>query len=287
MTLGTLKFRLTKSFPGVDADLIEGWIADRYAEILAVLPWSRQQAQAVLQTTAPYETGTVAVTNASASVTLTTGVWTADMSGRAFRVGTEDAFYELTFVTSTTGTLDRAYEGSTNTAATYSITQAVYALPSDCRLLDADAFSSFELGPLTRFSRAELNQSQPWRSEIGTPTIFSPYMDDASTPPRMQVELYPIPDAVMSLPFSYTAEGDALTATATIVKAWIQPAALLEGVTAKIKRHLKDYAGAREHDTQAAAALALMLRAEAHGSPNMRMTLDSFYTSYRAARGNR
>ena len=40
-TFGELRFRLSKLVPGVDLDLLDGWIMDRYQEILDVLPWSR------------------------------------------------------------------------------------------------------------------------------------------------------------------------------------------------------------------------------------------------------
>jgi hypothetical protein len=266
---------------------MEGWIADRYAEILGVLPWSRTHVQAILRTTAPYDTGTVAVTEGSASVTLAGGTWTSGMSGRAFRVGTRNEFYEFTYASASTGTLDRVYEGPDDAAADYTVFQNVYPLPSDCRLLEDDAFATFELGPLQRFSRTELNASQPVRSTYGTPEIWASYMEDGSTPPRMQVELYPIPDAAIGIPFTYVAEGTALTTTSQILQVWIQPAALLEGVTAKIKRHLKDYLGANEHDKQAGAALALMVGAEAQGMDKARMQLDPYYTSHRSRRANR
>jgi len=287
MTYGGLKFRLTKAFPGVDADLIEGWISDRYGEILGVLPWSRTAVQSILLTTAPYATGTVAVTLGSASVTLTSGTWVTGMTGRAFRVGTQNEFYEFTYASSTTGTLDRVYEETTDAAAAYKIFQSVYPMPTNCRMLEDDAFSTFELGPLERFSRSQLNASQPYRSEYGTPLAWSLYMEDGTTPPRMQVELYPIPDAAIGIPFTYTAEGTALSTSSQIIQVWMQPAALVEGTTAKIKRHLKDYAGAREHDVQAAAALQLMLGAEAQGMAHMQMQLSDHYTSYRRARTSR
>jgi hypothetical protein len=287
MTLGTLKFRLTKMFPGVDADVLNGFIDDRYSEILGVLPWSRTAVHSILQTTAPYSTGTVAVTQGSASVTLTGGTWTSAMTGRAFRVTGRSEFYEFTYASGTTGTLDRVYEGSTGSGVVYKITQAVYPLPSDCRLLEDDAFSSFELGPLQRFSRGELNANFPDRTTTGTPEAWATYMEDGSTPPRMQIELYPVPDAAIGIPFTYIAEGAALSGSTQILQAWIQPAALIEGVMAKVKRHLGDYTGANEHEKQAAKALATMIGQEAHGMGPMQMSLDSYFTSHRSQRTNR
>ena len=107
LTYGQLKFRLTKQFPGVDLDLIEGWIDDRYAEILGELPWSRQNVQSVLQTVAPYSTGTVTLAAGSNTVSLTGGAFTASMTGMAFRVTGEDDIYGFTYVDATDGLLDR------------------------------------------------------------------------------------------------------------------------------------------------------------------------------------
>ena len=287
MTYGDVKFRLVKAFPGVDADLIEGWISDRYYEILAVLPWTRLSVEAVLQTTAPYATGTVAVTLGSANITLTSGTWTTGMSGRAFRVGTRNEFYEFLYVSATTATLDRVYEGPTAAAAGYQIFQHVYPLPTDCRLLEDDAFNTFELGEIRRMSRGQLNASQPFSNSYGTPQIWASYMEDGSTPPRMQIELYPIPNLAVGIPFNYVAEGPALTDTSQILQVWMQPAALIESVTASIKAHREDYSGAQFHEMRAAAALKAMIGTEAQGMAKTRLQLDDYYTSYRNRRACR
>lgn len=81
MTLGQLKLRLLKQFPGLDLDVLEGFISDRYSEILQELPWSRLSTDAVLQTTAPYTSGTVTVTQGSSTLALADGTWTAARTG--------------------------------------------------------------------------------------------------------------------------------------------------------------------------------------------------------------
>src|ERR1035438_8829336 len=151
MTYGQVKLRLTQAFPGVSLDLIEGFINDRYAEILGELPWTRLNVQMTLQTTAPYSTGTVAVVNGSNAITLSGGTWTAAMSGMKFYLVAPPAaidspypdpavgpIYTFTFVTGTTGTLDRAYGEATNTAAPYSIFQNIYTLPANCGMWRED-----------------------------------------------------------------------------------------------------------------------------------------------------
>jgi hypothetical protein len=286
MTFGQLKFRLTQMFPGVSLDLIEGWANDRYAEILGELPWSRLNVESRLVTTAPYAVGTAAVTGGSAAIVLSGGTWTAAMTGRAFRVTGRSEFYAFTRVSDTTGTLDRPYEGITAAAAGYSIFQHVYPLPADCRLLPDDAFSG-ALGPMTRFYHGQLNASDPSRLTTGTPTAWAMYMDDSSVPPRMQVELWPAPDTAIGIPFTYLGDAAPLTSTSAILQVWMQPTALVEGIVAKIKSHLKDYAGAQLAMVAAKSALANMRTSEAQGLGPANMQLDGYYTSHRRQRYSR
>jgi hypothetical protein len=279
MTYGDLKFRLLKAFPSLDLDLLEGWIGDTYAEILGALPWTRLNVQGILLTTAPYVTGTVAVTQGSATAILTGGTWSAAMTGRGFRVGQDTAFYQFTYLNALTGSLDRPYEGTSSAAGAYRIFQSVYPLPSNCRMLNDDAFTLMQ-----RFSHGQMEQLFPGRLDNGTPYAWASYMDDNSTPPRMQVEVYPVPDQAVGLPFSYVADADPLSASSVAFQVWMQPAAMVEGVTAKIKKYLKDYTGAAMHQSDAKLALLNMLSSEAQGMGPASMQLDSYFTRHRIRR---
>lgn len=280
MTYGSLKLRLTQMFPSVSLDLIEGFINDRYAQILGELPWSRMNVESRLVTTAPYTTGTVAVTFGSQSVTLTSGTWTAAMSGLGFKVTGRNEFYEFSFSTATTGTIDRPYEGTTSAAASYQIFQSVYPLPSDCVMLQDEAFPG-----LLRFNHNDWSYRRT--CSLSTPTRWSTYMEDGSTPPRLQVELWPVPSTAVGLPFTYVADATALTGTSTIIKAWIEPTALIEGVVASVKRYLGDYAGAQLATVEAERALSGMRKTEARGLPAAQLTLATHYTSHRSRRWQR
>jgi hypothetical protein len=108
-------------------------------------------------------------------------------------------------------------------------------------------------------------------------------MDDGSTPPRLQVEFSPIPDAVYGIPFVYGSDLS-LPGTGVPFQAWMQPAALVEGVTAKIKAQLKDYVGAQLHLGRSRDALSNMRSSEAQGMAPAVMKLPSHYTSHRYKR---
>ena len=285
MTYGQLKFRLTKAFPGVDADLIEGWITDCYQEILGLLPWSRLDVQAILYTTAPYITGMVSVTQGSAALTLTGGTWNSGMSTLSFRVAGDSGEYTFTYVSATTGTLDRPYTGNPNAAAAYSIYQAIYQLPANCRFVDDEAFNTFEAGPMRRLQTEEGQTALLAGGQVATPAVWWPQMDSGSTPPQMQVRFYPIPDKVYGIPFTYGAESANPSGTSSTMLPWVQPAALIEGSTDKIKRHLKDYAGAQAAKAAFGDAMAVMISQEAYRRGPVRVQLDPYYTRHRGLRG--
>jgi len=294
MTYGQLKFRLTKAFPGVDADLIEGWITDCHQEILGLLPWSRLDVQAILPTVAPYSSGTVSITQGSASVTLSGGTFTPAMSGGSFRIAGDDESYQFTEAAATSGTLDRPYAGAGNAAAPYAIYRDVYPMPANCRFLDEDAFASFELGQLLRlpveeFQAMLLNGFPPDSTSsspfTGVPRIWSPYMDDGSTPPQLQVKFFPVPDKVYGIPYTYCAEVADPLITGTTMLPWLQPAALIEGTTAKIKRHLKDYPGAQAAKQAFGDAVQVMMSQESYRRGPTQVQLDGYYTRHRLNRG--
>lgn len=298
MTLGTLRFRLSKAFPGVDPELIDGWIADVYGDILAVLPWSRTLVHSVLQTTPTYTTGAVSVENGSADVELTGGTWSSEMTGRTFRVTPRDDIYEFTYASPTTATLDRPYQGADAAEAGYAIFQTVYPLPADARLVPDDAFGTFgawwSKGPVERSTRAEIRAlgigflGASSSADGWGPFRWATYMDDGSTPPRMQIELYPAPAAGVGIPFTYYAEAPAIGKnTNQILALWMQPSALIEGTTARIKRHLKDYLGANTHETQFQKSISLMIGEEARRIGGVTMTLGSHYTRHRHKRASR
>src|SRR3990167_2647421 len=86
-----------------------------------------------ITTVAPYETGTVAMTNGSKTITGTGTTWTAAMVNRKIRFNNENAYYRIAaFVSTTELTLEVIYQGTTDTDATYSIYKDEYKLPADC-----------------------------------------------------------------------------------------------------------------------------------------------------------
>ena len=286
MTYGGLKLRLTQAFPGISLDLIEGWANDRYQEILAELPWFRQNIQAVLVTRAPYTTGTVSVNTGANTVTLAGGQWNPGMVNIWFRIAGQSTYYRFNYLSDTVGNIGRPYSGANVVGAGYSIFQTIYPLPSDCRLLDDDAFAAAG-GQLTRFTHEQLNASDPTRALVGAPQAWASYMDDTSVPPLQQVEIWPVPDQAYPLPFTYQSTGGDLASESQILQVWMQPAALHEGIVSRIKAHKQDYTGATFHAALAKSALQTMRGAEANSLAPAQLGLSSYYTGYRSRRWSR
>jgi hypothetical protein len=84
-------------------------------------------------TTIPiYETGSVSITQDSATVTGSGTTFTESMEGRLIKFGTEDNWYEiLNYVSATEITLSSNYIGTTDTNSTYCIYKVDYPLASD------------------------------------------------------------------------------------------------------------------------------------------------------------
>jgi len=91
--------------------------------------WLRSVSYITLQ--ASYNTGTVAVTNLSSTVTGTGTTWTSAMTGMKFTIASTNEIYTFTYVSATSGTISPVYQGATNGSTSYSIFQDTYELASD------------------------------------------------------------------------------------------------------------------------------------------------------------
>lgn len=284
-TLGYINQRLTKEFPGVDAVVRLGIINDRYQEILERLPWSRLDKETVIQTVAQYVTGTVAITAGGTAITGTGTAWTAAMTGRQIHIAGRSEAYTFTYASATTGTIDRAYEGATETAGAYLIAQSIYALPSDCRIIRS--LRNLSLPKLiNRRDRAQGDVTDPGRIFAGPPSYWNEYMDDSSDPPLMQVELWPAADAIYSVQVSYTAEKGYLAQSDTSVAfvPWAQPGALMAGCRADLALLAEKLPLAQIHAGHFENLMVQMVNNESRRQGPSEMTMQSVYTRHRQKR---
>lgn len=271
--------------PGVDLDLLDGWINDRYAAILDRMAWQRLEVRSTFQTTAEYATGTVSVTAGSTALVGTGTTWTSAMTGAMFRVGSDNAYYEFAYVSATSGTLNRAYEGTTDALAAYRLNRNVYGMPADLRSLVS--VESFETGlPLKKLSLAEMNALFPTRSLYGSPLYWCPYMDAQSDPPAPQIELYPIPEAAQGFPYHYIAD----PSVSDTLLPWLRPSALIAGVRADICMSAGVHfnaAMAQLFETQFERAVMELVGMEMRRAGPVKIEMPSRHTAHRARRWTR
>ena len=119
-----------------------------------------------------YTTGTVTATNASTTLTGSSTVWTAAMAGRFFKVNADARWYELqTFSTTTSFALKKTFQGTTASAAAYTI--------GEMPLIPEDYQSLLWMQPAARFwiMKKEPDQATYYQSlyEKGKKEFFNAY----------------------------------------------------------------------------------------------------------------
>lgn len=282
MTYGQLRYRLAKTAPGVDLDLIDGWIRDRYTEILDVLPWRRTEAESVYPWPAGYSTGTVTVEQGSIGVVGSGATWSPNLGGMIARIGGRPEFYVFNYVSPTQATLDRPFEGGSGAGLVYRLDQSVFALPSSLRLLRGVRLLHPYASNLKIVSQAELHAIAPGRGEYGIPRYAAMSWDTASDPPAQQLELYPIPAADggrLSLALRYIFEPTVDEAqTGVGLLPWVRPSALMAGVQADIAMHAGDAVRAQLHESRFAGLVRQMAMVNAQQVPASQLRIAREYT---------
>lgn len=243
MTYGALRHLISKRNPGVDLELIDGWFQIRYEDnILSGTSWKRMESESVIQVPDSYATGTVAITRGATAVTGTGTTFTAAMTGLMIRIGNSSEYYQFTYVSATSGTLDRGFESTTVTAAEFRIDQAVFLLPTNCRIVRGVRPLHDRYVQITRHTPAELNALAPMRTVYGNPRYYVPTWDSQATTPQMQIELYPVPSspdsmgATLSFVVDYIYDATLDLSTSSSPLPWVSDGAMIEGVSADICR---------------------------------------------------
>ncbi len=271
MTYGQLRLQVTQENPGIPLEKVDGWLQDRYTEILDRLEWKRTEAESVIVSPASYQTGTLAATQGSNAITGTGTTWTAAMNGRMIRIDDSSEYYQFTYLTATTATLDRGWEHPDTTVSTYRIDQAVFLLPADCRILKGVRSLHDWEPPLARVTPGELDRISGQRRSYGSPTKYAPTWDNFSDPPIMQVELSPVPDSpntaseTLSFVVIYDFDSSLIApgSTSSSLLPWVRPAALKAGVRSSRFRDLKDWTSAAAEQAEMDRLVAIMARVNA------------------------
>lgn len=185
------------------------------------LPWAERRA--VLRTHAPYSTGTVSIPVGSTALTGGSTLWnTANaysennmrVGGKVRLSGGADLYTVTTVTNDTAAVLGSKYVGSADlSGAEYIYFEDEYALASDfLRPVDMQSFTDDHSIPL--IGRNEWRRRYPRPNVSGRPkaaAILDLSFNGSATPVR-KVVLYPYPDQVYLLPYTYISNAIAVTA---------------------------------------------------------------------------
>jgi hypothetical protein len=156
-------------------------------------------------------------------------------------------------------------------------TRALYPLPADLKILLEvnNAANNFPMRPYTQLELDLVYPGRPDVSGAGAPNtfIYSMAEDTTATPPLHQVELYPIPNAVLSHPIRYTSNPATFDPTQTTLSPlpWIPAHLIIRGVRADICAQKKDYPGMEAFENLFTSGINELLRLELHRQPNARV----------------
>lgn len=199
--------------PLAPVPLIQQSLNAAYRRSLALHRWSALRKESAFYIAAPYTTGTVSISAGSTSIVGVGTTWTAAMTGYQLVLNSQGPFYTFTFLTSTTGTLDRAFNQAAVSAVTYSL-QQIYVTPES----DFDSFEEVrDVANAWRLrldlTQADLDRFDPQRSVSADAwaIVAAPYTAD---PPKF--ELWPRPTGPKSVAYRYQRDpGDLSAATDT------------------------------------------------------------------------
>lgn len=258
-TIQTRVAKLVADHTMITTSDIQTIIQTEHDTILEDYSWSRRKTETTLTTLALYTTGTITTTGAAVVGSGT--AWDQTFVGRWMRSGSQTAYLKITAVADATHLTLEASLQSDLTAATYSIFQNVYTLPSDfSRVLELHGRTR-----LMDVARMEIDSLDPYRS--GTVSDSTHYnMRGITSTGLYELELWPVPNAIRVYRLQYlrtntlvdAADSPIYRSTILIWKAAESCAFFLHARTGDLawlqladryhQRYLEDFQGAKEDD---------------------------------------
>lgn len=214
--------RTSGSWSAAQSADLEAWLKAGLRQFLFPQPaheWSFLNRSTTLSLSAPYSTGTIAVTNGSTTVTLTTGTWPSGAADAVLFVAGNPSYDVATRSSGSVILLDTAWTGTTASGLSYVLGYWDYEMPDD--------FGGFN-GPLTYAARTgypDLSVTDEYRIRsyraangmlTGVPEAVA--LRPSSTTPSTESTRFTAmfdraPAAAETLTYRYTILPDALTST--------------------------------------------------------------------------
>jgi len=283
---GDIRAELESEFPGIDFDLLDGKIRSSFEDILGERDWSWLKGSDRVIGEAKYETGTVVLTAGSSAVVGTDTAWTSDLDGREFQVVGRSELYTLTVIDATNATLDREFEGSTTTLASYVLFRRTYALSILVKGLER-VYNPRLLKNLDEKTRTEL-LNRP--IVFGEPEFYAMAPSAGEDPVYKNVTFWPVPDVALSIDIDYqkaVASFDGSN-TGDSPPPEVYTGAIVDQVASKLfaTAKYKDLALSEARAQLARSSMDRMHREENLRVPPSEIVIDDHFTSHEIKRSS-
>lgn len=175
--------------PSAPLTLAMDWVQSSMRDIVERRRWSWLLKRGQLVAFNQYNTGTATVTAGTNTITITTGVVSADHVGRQFRIGTALPIVTITDADTTlnTYTIDPAWWPTTQTAQAYSVYQAYLAMPSDFHAFVSVVDPAYAQPVPFGLSAARIDKLDPQRAAAGSPPRGLAFFDYFNGLPRYEM----------------------------------------------------------------------------------------------------
>lgn len=184
--------------------------------------WAEREAE--ILTVPPYSTGTISITQGSATVTGSSTTWNTsawygtpiERDGKIVVAGSPVPFGVTAIGSDTDITLDKIFHLATVADVTYQYYKDTYSLAGDyLRPVDMQFFDNNQ--EIRLVDRRQLRRMSPRNAVTGKPHYAAQIELGAlsSTAPRKRLVLYPPPDAAYKLPYSYITDKLAISSIGT------------------------------------------------------------------------
>lgn len=221
--------------PKCPIPLAQEFINTAYSRAISFYRWNCLRKEGGFFIEAPYQTGTVTVTEGSTSVVGSGTTWTTDMEGMQFLTAGIAPYFTVVDVASATSlTLDRPYSKEDGVGLTYSIQQIYLEAPSD--FVEFESVRDLVNNWSIRFDvpQAVLDTWDAQRTFSGDPWLLSPAAPSSSGLRRY--EIWPRPGASASLPFRYYSKPPLLSANSDTPIFPIRGDILVEGALSELAK---------------------------------------------------
>jgi hypothetical protein len=290
-TLGQFSMRVGKHPAGAsaDPDLLRSLINDRIEQVCRAGTWTRLKQQSILQLAAEYTTGTVDIAVNATAGTGTLTVFTALMTGRFIRLANLLPPYTFTYVSPTSFTIDRPFEGPDSlTGAGFKIYQSIFELPATLESIASLRNLTFGYD-MNEETREWLDRNAAARYAYGQPVVYVPAEDSATG--LQQIELYPAPVVAQGLGMDWRLmpplfDLENLNTDAAFPD-WFSMPAMFAGVIADLYRLQGQGAMAQMEEQRFQQLFAQMTGEDARRMPPQTMRQADRYIQHRVRRANR